>query len=33
MLIQAILVGIWAGICGIEQFNGTESLHQPLVSD
>lgn len=32
MLLQSILVGIWAGICGIEQFNGTESLHQPLVS-
>ena len=32
MLLQAILVGIWAGIAGIEQFNGTESLHRPIVS-
>lgn len=32
MLLQAILVGLWAGIAGIEQFNGTESLHRPIVS-
>ena len=32
MLLQAILVGIWAGIAGIEQFNGTESLHRPIIS-
>ena len=32
MLLQAILVGIWAGIAGIEQFNGTESLPRPIVS-
>lgn len=32
MLLQAILVGLWAGIAGVEQFNGTESLHRPIVS-
>lgn len=32
MLLQAILAGIWAGIAGVEQFNGTESLHRPIVS-
>ncbi len=32
MLLQAILIGIWAGIAGVEQFNGTESLHRPIVS-
>lgn len=32
MLLQAILAGLWAGIAGVEQFNGTESLHRPIVS-
>ena len=32
MFLQAFLIGIWAAIAGIEQFNGTESLHRPIVS-
>ncbi len=32
MFLQAVLIGIWAAIAGIEQFNGTESLHRPIVS-
>lgn len=32
MLLQAILIAIWSGICGIEQFDGLESLHRPIVS-
>ncbi len=32
MLLQAILIAIWAGICGIDQFDGLESIHRPIVS-
>lgn len=32
MLLQAILIAIWAGIAGIEQFDGLQSLHRPIIS-
>lgn len=32
MLLKAILIAIWAGICGIDQFDFLESLHRPIVS-
>lgn len=32
MLMQAILVGIWAGIAGIDMFNGLTHIHRPIVT-
>lgn len=32
MLVQAILVGIWAGIAGIDMFNGLTHIHRPIVT-
>lgn len=32
MLLQAILIAIWAGIAGIEQFDGLQSLHRPIIT-
>jgi PTS system N-acetylgalactosamine-specific IIC component len=32
MLIQALLIGIWAGIAGIDLFNGLIHIHRPLVT-
>lgn len=31
-MLQAILIGIWAGICGIDQFDFTQTLHRPIIS-
>ncbi|CQR47129.1 N-acetylgalactosamine permease IIC component 1 [Paraliobacillus sp. PM-2] len=32
MLVEAILIGLWAGIAGIDQFNGLTHLHRPIVA-
>ncbi|SHH15862.1 MULTISPECIES: PTS N-acetylgalactosamine transporter subunit IIC [Virgibacillus] len=32
MLIKAILISIWAGIAGIDQFNFQTHLHRPIVT-
>lgn len=32
MFLQALLIAIWAGICGIDQFDFLESIHRPIVS-
>ena len=32
MLVQALLVGIWAGIAGIDLFDGLTHIHRPLVT-
>lgn len=32
MLLKAILIAIWSGICGIDQFDFLESIHRPIVS-
>lgn len=32
MFIQALLIGLWAGIAGIDQFNGLTHLHRPIVT-
>ncbi|MCF1685389.1 PTS sugar transporter subunit IIC [Tetragenococcus halophilus] len=32
MLLQALLVGLWAGIAGIDHFNGLTHLHRPIVT-
>jgi len=32
MLIQALLVAIWAGIAGIDLFNGLFHIHRPIVT-
>lgn len=31
MLLKAILIAIWAGICGIDQFDFTETISRPIV--
>lgn len=31
MLFKAILIAIWGGICGIDQFDFTETIHRPIV--
>lgn len=31
-LLQAVLVGIWAAIAGIDQFNGLLHIHRPIVT-
>jgi len=31
-VLQAILVGLWAGIAGIDQFNGLTHIHRPIVT-
>lgn len=32
MLLEAILLAIWAGIIGIDHFNGLTHMHRPIVS-
>lgn len=32
MIMEAILVGLWAGIAGIDQFVGLTHLHRPIVT-
>ncbi|CAM3519955.1 PTS N-acetylgalactosamine transporter subunit IIC [Pseudostreptobacillus hongkongensis] len=32
MLLQALLIALWAGFCGIEQFDFLETMHRPIVS-
>lgn len=32
MLVEALLIGLWAGIAGIDQFNGLTHLHRPIVT-
>ena len=32
MFIQALLIGLWAGIAGIDQFNGLTHIHRPIVT-
>lgn len=32
MLVQAILIGLWAGIAGVDLFNGLTHIHRPLVT-
>jgi len=32
MFIQALLIGIWAGIAGIDLFNGLTHIHRPVVT-
>ncbi|WP_167628001.1 PTS N-acetylgalactosamine transporter subunit IIC [Listeria valentina] len=32
MLIQAILIGLWAGIAGIDLYNGLTHIHRPIVT-
>lgn len=32
MLIQALLIGIWAGIAGIDLFNGLTHIHRPIFT-
>lgn len=32
MFIQALLIGIWAGIAGIDLFNGLTHIHRPIVT-
>lgn len=32
MLMEAILIGLWAGIAAIDQFNGLTHLHRPIVT-
>lgn len=31
-MLQAILIALWAGIAGIEQFDGLQTLHRPIFS-
>lgn len=32
MLVQALLIGLWAGIAGIDNFNGLTHIHRPIVT-
>lgn len=32
MFMEALLVGLWAGLAGIDQFNGLTHLHRPIVT-
>ncbi len=32
MIVQALLIGIWAGIAGIDLFDGLFHIHRPLVT-
>ncbi|MCI1880581.1 MAG: PTS sugar transporter subunit IIC [Sporolactobacillus sp.] len=32
MLAQALLIGIWAGIAGIDLYNGLTHIHRPIVT-
>ena len=32
VLVQAILIGIWAGIAGIDMFDGLIHVHRPIVT-
>lgn len=31
-MMEALLIGLWAGIAGIDQFNGLTHLHRPIVT-
>jgi len=32
MLMQALLIGLWAGIAGIDMFDGLTHIHRPIVT-
>ncbi|MBU3108518.1 PTS N-acetylgalactosamine transporter subunit IIC [Clostridium gasigenes] len=32
MFVQALLIGIWAGIAGLDMFDGLTHIHRPLVT-
>ncbi|WP_027108988.1 PTS N-acetylgalactosamine transporter subunit IIC [Lacticigenium naphthae] len=32
MFVQALLIGLWAGLAGIDQFNGLTHIHRPIVT-
>lgn len=32
MFVQALLIGIWAGIAGVDMFDGLTHIHRPLVT-
>lgn len=32
MFTQALLIALWAGICGVDMFDGLTHIHRPLVS-
>lgn len=32
MLVEALLIGIWAGIAGIDLFNGLTHIHRPIIT-
>lgn len=32
MFIESLLIGLWAGLAGIDQFNGLTHLHRPIVT-
>lgn len=32
MFVQALLIGIWAGIAGIDMFDGLTHIHRPIVT-
>lgn len=32
MFMEALLIGLWAGIAGIDQFNGLTHMHRPIVT-
>lgn len=32
MLVQALLIGLWAGIAGIDMFDGLTHIHRPIVT-
>lgn len=32
MLVEALLIAIWAGIAGIDMFNGLTHIHRPIVT-
>ncbi|WP_301109575.1 PTS N-acetylgalactosamine transporter subunit IIC [Sporosarcina sp.] len=32
MLVQALLIALWAGIAGVDMFNGLTHIHRPIVT-
>lgn len=32
MVMEALLIGLWAGVAGVDQFNGLTHLHRPIVT-
>ena len=32
MFIKALLIGIWAGIAGVDMFDGLTHIHRPIVT-